>query len=486
VYQPEPAAPAGQTEAPRVAAPPGTTEPAAAPVSQVAVEAVGPAARAPGQPLAYEIVARNTGPVVVASVRVEDRLPAGARLLHAEPSPAVAGGRLAWELGNLEAGAERRLRVEIQPADEDVAVCPTVTYGAAVGLRSRVVRPPFAVRVEAPEAARRGEAVTLRIHVANNGPASLAHVVVRARLAAGLRHPQGDEVEADLGTLAPGETRALPLEVTVAGAGRMVSEVSARADGGVEARASAAVTVADAALALRLDGPHAVPAGRDVELRLEVANAGPGAAAGVRLSAVVPEGLSVTGVSAAGGYDAATRTLSWPLGLLGIGQSQTVVLTLRGRTAGEWAVGVAAAAEGGAERRAALAVRVEGAPGLLVEVAGPGGPVPAGGEFTYEVRAHNQGVARSGVRLVAELPEGLRPVRGEGPAPCRVLAQGVVFDPLGQLGPNDAAVYRVRVRGERAGNYRVRFDLHAEGMPQPVSGLAATRVVVGGGMAAGR
>ena len=44
-----------------------------------------------------------------------------------------------------------------------------------------------------------------------------------------------------------------------------------------------------------------------------------------------------------------------------------------------------------------------------------------------------------------------------------------------------------RVKAERAGNYRVRFDLHAEGMPQPVSGVAATRVVEGGGaVAAGR
>jgi uncharacterized repeat protein (TIGR01451 family) len=475
VYQPEPA-------------PAGAAPSAAAPGSQVMVEALGPAAREAGQPLAYDIVARNTGTVVVATVRVEDRLPTGARLIHAEPAPTVRDGRLSWELGNLEAGAERRLRVEIQPAaDEDVVICPTVTYSAAVGLRARVVRPPFAVRMAAPESARRGEAVALRVTVANNGTAPLEHVVVRVRLPAGLRHPQGDEVQAEVGALKSGEERVLPLEVRAVAGGRLTAEVSARADGAAEARASAAVTVADAALAVKLDGPPAVAAGREAELRLGVANAGPAAAAGVRLTAAVPEGLEVLGVSTGGNYDPATRTLSWPVGLLGGGQARAVFLTLRGQSAGEWAVRAAASAEGGAEAGATHALRVDGPPDVLLEVADRGGPVPAGGEVTYEVRAHNKGHARSGVRLTVELPEGLRPVRADGPAASRLLPQGVAFDPLPQLGPQDVAVYHVRAAVERPGNYRVRFDLLAEGMPQPVSGVAATRVVEGaGGAAAGR
>src|SRR5262249_58636159 len=100
---------------------------AAARGSQLSVEAIGPAAREAGQPLAYDIVARNTGAVVVASVRVEDRLPAGARLLHAEPAPAVRDGRLSWELGNLGAGGERRLPGRSQAAHGDSGTLPRTT-----------------------------------------------------------------------------------------------------------------------------------------------------------------------------------------------------------------------------------------------------------------------------------------------------------------------------------------------------------------------
>src|SRR5262249_61490635 len=102
-------------------------------------------------------------------------------------------------------------------------------------------------------------------------------------------------------------------------------------------------------------------------------------------------------------------------------------------------------------------------------------------------RATTRGRVRWGGRRAGGRPEGRRPRGGDGPAASRLLPQGVAFDPLPQLGPQDVAVYHVRVKAERAGNYRVRFDLLAEGMPQPVSGVAATRVVEGGGaVAAGR
>ena len=212
---PLPPSPAPVVQAGAVANPPAGAvrpadfrpEPVAAPPrrdAQVSVEVVGPAVVAPGEPLHYEIVVRNTGAAPVAQVRVEDPLPPGARPTQTQP-PATAGADLlTWEIGRLEVGGERRLKVDIKPSEKEEMLCePRVSYTAAAGLRTHVVRPPFAVALAGPETAGRGDAVGFRIEVSNNGPIALRHVVLRDNLPSGLRHPQGDAVEADLGDLAP-------------------------------------------------------------------------------------------------------------------------------------------------------------------------------------------------------------------------------------------------------------------------------------------
>ena len=247
--------------------PPGAVQPAAfhpEPVAaalprrdaQVSVEAVGPAVVAPGEPLHYEIVVRNTGAVPVALVRVEDPLPPGARPLQTQP-PATAGADLlTWELGGLEVGGERRLKIDLQPSEKEEILCqPRVSYTAAAGLRTRVVRPLFAVAVTGPETAGRGDAVSFRIEVSNNGPITVRHVVIRDNLPPGLRHPQGDAIEADVGDLAPGQSRTARLDATAVQAGSFVNEVVATADGGLRTAAHLGVQVGGAAPAPHPDAP---------------------------------------------------------------------------------------------------------------------------------------------------------------------------------------------------------------------------------------
>src|SRR4051794_5457963 len=84
---------------------PGRGGPAA-----VTVEVAGPARLAPGEALTATVRVRNVGGAVAAQVRVEVPLPAGTKLVSAEPAAVARGDRLTWALGNLDAGAERLLR----------------------------------------------------------------------------------------------------------------------------------------------------------------------------------------------------------------------------------------------------------------------------------------------------------------------------------------------------------------------------------------
>jgi uncharacterized repeat protein (TIGR01451 family) len=453
--------------------------PSAVSGSLLAVEVVGPGQVAPDQPLPYEIMVRNPGAVVVGRVRVEDVLPAGARLLWSEPAAEVQGERIAWNLGNLEAGGERRVRVEIQPTGQgELLLSPSATFTAAVGCRTRVVRPPFAVTVQTAETAQRGSAVLFQIQVTNHGPNTLNRVVLRAHLSPGLQHPQGNEVATELGNLGPGEMRVVPLETVAAQPGRLIVEAEAAAEGSMQARSRAGVLVTEPALSLRLAWPdglrQAVP-GRDVDLRLEVANPGPQAAANVRLVQTVPEGLEFVGASTGGVLDAATKNIVWSLGTLGPGQAQTLMLRLRPRSAGDWTTQGVATADRLAEARAQQSLHVEGAPSLSLEVVGRDDPLEVGAETVYEVRVVNQGSAASpNVRLTAQVPEGLLPVRAE---PAARIQQGqVAFDPLPQLQPQHAILYRIRVRGQRSGDWRFQADLSADHLQRPIHEEVSARV----------
>ena len=167
-------------------------------------------------------------------------------LLQTQP-PATAGADLlTWDLGSLEVGGERRLKVDLQPSEKEEILCqPRVSYTAAAGLRTRVVRPLFAVALTGPETAGRGEAVSFRIEVSNNGPITVRHVVIRDNLPPGLRHPQGDAIEADVGDLAPGQSRTARLDATAVREGSFVNEVVATADGGLRTAAHLGVQIRD-------------------------------------------------------------------------------------------------------------------------------------------------------------------------------------------------------------------------------------------------
>jgi uncharacterized membrane protein len=493
--------------APAADTPAASARPAApgASAALVSVEVVGPATVAPGELLAYEIIARNPGPFVSGSVRVEQALTAGTRLIQAEPPPETQGERLAWNLGNLEAGAERRVKVEVQPSgDGEVVVAPSVTYTAPVALRTKIVKPTFAASVGTPDNAMRGGAVPLQIKVANHAGHPVDHVVVTVKLPPGLRHPAGAEVEAEVGTLGAGEERTLlPLEAVAAAAGRQVVEVEARADGGLHARARAGVAVGEATLTVRLDGPKSGPAGREADLNLEVKNPGLDPAKDLRLTVTVPEGLEVLGATDGGVFHRLARTLSWRLDGLAGGRTQRVVVRVRPHQPGDWTVHAGAVADGMAEATASHAFKVDAAarPGtpLRVEVVNPHDTLEVGAETTYEVRVHNPGKeTHADVRLTADVPAGLTLVQADGPVRHRVLEPerpanggflppppGVEFEPLPELRPREVAVYRVRVRARQAGGYRVRFQLSADGQACPAPAEASTRVVDGAHAAAG-
>jgi uncharacterized repeat protein (TIGR01451 family) len=453
-------------------------DPTGPPGPAVSVEIVGAASTFLGGTMPFEIVVRNAGRAPAAQVRVEVPLPVGARARVAEPPAEALGDRLSWSLGNLEAGAERRLRGEIQPGNVgEVLLTPTVTFAAANGLRGRVVKPPISVSVSGPETAALNAPVVFEIRITNDTAAAVRQVVVHDQLPPGLKYEKGSSIEADLGLLGPGETRTLSLQVQAVSVGRMVNQVTVRAEGGMHAEAAAAVQVSEVGLALFLKTPRQAQAPRDLDGQLEIQNRGPVPANAVRLSQEVPPGFEFVEASTGGVFNPARRSIDWSLAGVAGGQTQTVTFRLKPRTSGDWALQATAVAERLPAVRESHPVHVEvPVPSLLVEVAPHKDPIDTGAETVYEVRVLNPGeVPATNLRLRVAVPENLAPLNAEGPTTAAG-QQPIVFGPLPQLAPHTDAVYRVRVRGQQPGDGQFRVELTAEGLVRPLYGECTAHV----------
>ncbi len=491
-YKPPPAPVPSQLEADNAKKRPAS--PAPAPVTPptpvipavqaaVSVEVVAPAVTQLGQPLVYEIVVRNTGTAAAGNVRVENAMPVAAKFVQSEPPAEVEKERTIWLLGNLDKGAERRISVTVQPAAlGEFGTQPTVSFAAAPSPRTRVVRPALDVTQSAPETVQRGQTVPFEIRVTNTTNEPLQHVVLRAQIPPNMQFMQGNLVEAEVGTLAPNQTRTVHLNADAVQVGQAVNEVTARAAGGLTGRSEAAVVIEEPGIQVRVEGTRQATLGGEINLRIELTNNGSKPAAGVGLFLTLPDGIEPLSASTGGKVDATNRhVVSWTLGALGNGEHQSLTLKAQARLGGDWLCQAAVRADGLAETKTSTTLHIEAAPTLWVEVHAHDDAIDTGAETVYEMRVLNQaGVPCPGVRLLAQLPDGLQLLHAEGPTAAVIQQQRVQFDPLPELPGHNEAVFRLRVRGRQPGEWRVRVQVDADPLGAPVLQEAYLRVTAGG------
>jgi uncharacterized repeat protein (TIGR01451 family) len=521
---PDPIAPAGPPPGvPQQPAPPPAPEtPAAAPVPGAAllalktpaltVEKRGPAAGRPGEPLSFQFVVRNLGAVAATQVRVEDELPAGARVLSADPMPLVQNGRAVWVLDGLPSGTERvlalalqttvpgelphRTRVEVVATAATPGAAPPVAAppgaapasaapsaaGAAPVPAAHVAQasPPggLLIQVAAPTAAGVGRPAVFEVTYTNQSKQRMTGLVLHAVLSNGLRHPVGQSIEADVGDLEPGVSQTVKVNTTAVLAGRQGMQVRLTGPGGVEASSQAGADVAPASPGVVIQQPAAtrVFAGRTTDLRIEVGNFTNKPMRHVAIVSHLPEEVEFIAASDSGLYQPAGGTVQWLLDALAPGQTQLVVLRVQGKKVGQGPHHVVARADGVPESKSSGALTVEGTAELRVDLRGEAA-LEVGKECVYEVVLANPGSSpNTNVRVEMALAPGLVPRTAQGPIPFRIDGQSVIFEGLQMLVPQGHAIYRVTAQGQSPGDRRVRVSVTSDQVRTPATQESGTRV----------
>jgi uncharacterized repeat protein (TIGR01451 family) len=462
------------TDEPTPANPTGLQEPG------ISLQWICPPTSRLNQPVTCTIIVKSLSANRLHQVDVRWRVPGGVVAKGSEPKAVTEGDLLVWHLGNLEPRQERRLDLHLVPTVRGPLLCSAfVTFTGSATARMEIREPKLNLAASAPKLAVVGDPTTVVLSVSNPGDAPAEHVRIHATLGDGLEHASGKAIEFDLDTLGPNEGRTVLLHCTAKAEGPQVCSASVTGDGGLQAQDSAAITVQSPRLNLTVTGPGMRFLDRHAVYTLKVTNPGTAPARQVSLTDEVPAGFKVVSISGEGRHDFASRTVSWFLGGLEPGQSKEVTLDLLAVNPGEYKLKAAVTAARGLHAEGEVLTRLEGLPGLQMELADIEDPVEVGKDDSYEIRVANTGTrTETNLQVTCTLPPQMSYVAAKAPAGCTVHVEGqnVVFSPLPRLAPRADVIYRVSVHCLRPGDLRFQARVRADGLEQPVLREESTRV----------
>jgi uncharacterized repeat protein (TIGR01451 family) len=328
-----------------------------------------------------------------------------------------------------------------------------------------------------PEKVLVGTAATIEIVVTNIGSGAATNVLMEEDVPEGFSHAAGRQLEHEIGTLRPQESRRLSLILDAAKPGLYDNRLVVRGDGNLFEEDLRKIEVSTPKLEISMQGPALRYLDRQATYVVRLANAGTAPARNVELVTFLPKGMKYVTSDNHGQYDSQTHAVYWSLEELPAEKQGDVHLTVLPIEPGNHKLKADGRAELGLQHMCEHEVVVEGLAELSFSVTDAADPIEVGSETTYEVRVNNRGSkADSDVRVVAELPPGITPTNGDGPVPATVQGRQVIFSPLARLAPNEEAVFKIHAIGEATGDHVIRVQLQSAELRVPVTKEEITRV----------
>jgi uncharacterized repeat protein (TIGR01451 family) len=468
-----PAAPAASEGQPGAQQLEGTQTPS------LAVEKAAPQEIQVGRQATFQLKVRNVGRVAAHDVVVLDRVPKGTQLVTATPQfTQTPEGQLLWHLGTLQPGDETVVTMQLLPLTEgEVGSVAQVLFQAQASARSVCTKPQLTLTHTGPQKVLIGETVAFDITVANSGTGAATGVILEEDVPEGLAHQAGNQLEYEIGKLAPGETRKMRLTLKAAKAGQIENVLLVRGDGNLVVKDSISLEVIAPSLQVALSGPKLRYVEREATYEVAVSNPGTAPAKEVALAAYLPKGMKFVAADHQGQYEPRNHAVYWSLEQLPPNQTGVAKVTVLPVETGEQKLNAEVRAELGLKHNCEKSVQVESTAELQFTVADSADPIEVGTDTTYRITLTNRGSnAATNIRLAVGLPPQLKPLGGDGPTRVAIQGQQVSVDALARLGPGEEALYKLKVQGLQEGPQRIQVQLVTDETPVPVTREEITRV----------
>lgn len=374
---------------------------------ELRIEKIAPAEAELGEPIVYSIKVRNVGQNTAHNVVIEDRVPKGTELDGTSPRAYEIEGKLVWKLEAMKPGEEKTIHLRVIPREPgEIGSVATVSFSTSVAARIKVTAPNLSIQMHGPREAVVGDEVKYRFHIQNTGEGDAKEVWLRTILPPGLTHPNGDDIEYELGAIAAGESRDIELALTAAQSGPAAPQALLTINGQTKANSTAQLRVIDSRLRIARTGPARRFVGRPADYVTTVTNDSAESLNNVKVVETLPKGVELSAVPLQGNYDRDTRTIQWLIPQLGAGEARELHCQIVAAEAGEHAGTLVASDNAGNMAEVATALNVKGFADLDVDMQQyPRQPVAAGEQVSIRMVVKNEGSAlASNVQAAFELP----------------------------------------------------------------------------------
>jgi len=443
--------------------------------SALLLERSAPAEVAVNAPFEYLLTVTNLTGETLHDVVVTDPLPVGFKVASSDPAGTQQGANMAWNLGNLGPGEKKTIKVTGAAGEAGVLKdCAWAAYNLKSCLAVTVVKPAVTITKTAPAEVLLCDPIPVKIVVTNTGTGNATNVVVKDTLPAGLVTADGKNViEVNVGTLAAGQSREIPVVLKATQTGNLGSPAVVNATGGLTAQAAATTAVRKPVLAITKTGPAREFINRPVVYQVTLTNNGDGVAANTVLEDTLP--TNATFVSASDGGVMAAGKVAWNLGSLAPKASKTVSVTVSSGAVAELTNSAGARATCADPVAATAKTTVAGIPAILLEVIDVIDPVGVGEETTYVVTATNQGSAvGTNIKIVCTTEAAQTVVTSGGATAGTVAGNTVTFATLPALAPKAQAQWKVTIKAAQAGDIRFKTVMTSDQIGRPVEETEAT------------
>ncbi len=446
----------------------------------LSIEKLSPKEIQVGEPADFQIVLRNVGRVAVDDVQVFDQIPEGTDFISADPKPTGTSSRqLNWDIGTLSPGVEKRINVKLKPTKPgEIGSVAQYTFAARSSMRTRVTQPVLEITHRTKPQVLVGGDVLFDVIVTNKGDGPARDVLIQEDVPEYLKFREGyNEIEYEVGTLMPNQSRSVRLALKAQKAGKMQNVIYATGSGGLKSQHKLNLEVVAPSLKTKSEGPGVRFLGRKAKHTFSVANRGTARATNVNLIARLPSGLRYVQSNNKGTYNRNSHAVVWELAELQNGVDASVEVMTEPIAVGAQPIKFEANADLNMRDTTDHALTVEHLVDVFIDIDDVLDPIEIGSETSYRVQVVNQGTkVATNVKLQVSFPNGLKPTTVDGPLANQIRGQQVVFSPIESLKPGARLSFVVSGQGQAAGDHRVVLKMDTDGRSTTVSKEESTRV----------
>jgi uncharacterized repeat protein (TIGR01451 family) len=428
----------------------------------------------------FTAVVRNVGNATAFDVQVTDAIPKGSRFVRAFPeAQRVGNDGLAWNLGELAAGQEATISMEIVPETEgEIGSVASVKFAAQASVRTISTQPRLSIKQTAVAEMLGGDSATIIIDVTNSGTGVARDVRLEEDVPKVFRHVTGaSALQQDVGDLAPGESMRFEIELMALSAGKVSNVVRATSANCATAESAYPIEVKAPKLQLQIVGPKLRHLERPAPYEAVIENIGTATAKDLYITARLPRGMNFISASNEGTYLPDQHSVAWNLLELAAGAKAKTEMVLLPVEEGRFAIAMTSDGEGVRAEPTEREVIVEGQSELTFEIDDDNDPIEVAGMTTYSIRINNIGTRPDAqVRLVVEAPEGASIEQVNSPMKYDVNGRQVIFAPIPSLASKQQVVVKVGVKHTREGTQVLRASLQSQLRAVPVIKDESTQV----------